>query len=310
MGMKENECRNYIVNRAKEYEGATKGSAKHLDIVNTYNAIEPLPQGYKLKTNDSYCAAFVSAIAAMCDMLDIIPAECSCIRMVELLKKKGIWHENENYVPKFGDLVLYDWQDDGKGDNKGVPDHIGIVAKVEGNAITVIEGNMSGGKVGYRTIAVNGKFLRGFGVPDYASKADEKKNKSVKAPVTPAAKPALKASTIKAEIAVDGSWGEITTRKAQQVFGTTVDGVVSEQNIAYKSSNRGLSSGWEWKNKPKKGGSELIRAIQKWLGVEQDGIFGPKTIRALQKKMGTVQDGYLSTVSDCVKAFQRWLNKQ
>lgn len=58
-----------------------------------------------------------------------------------------------------------------------------------------------------------------------------------------------------------------------------------------------------------KGGSMIIRAIQKWLGLTQDGNFGPATCKALQKKMGTIQDGYISVPSDCVKVMQRRLNE-
>jgi len=39
-------------------------------------------------------------------------------------------------------LQINDWNDDGKGDNKGHSDHVGIVEKVSGDMITVIEGNM------------------------------------------------------------------------------------------------------------------------------------------------------------------------
>lgn len=173
--MTENELRNYIVNTAISYLGATEGSKKHIDIVNTYNAIRPLPQGYKLKNTDSWCAATVSAMAAKCGLLDIIPAECSCPRQVGLWQKMGRWMENDAYVPKHGDIVYYDWDDSGKGDNTGVPDHVGIVTKVEGNTITVIEGNAAD-MVKYRTLAVNGKFIRGYGLPDYASKATKEEN--------------------------------------------------------------------------------------------------------------------------------------
>lgn len=170
--MNENELRNYYVNSAKEYINVAEGTKKHTEIVNLYNAIKPLPQGYKLRTTDSWCAAFVSAMAAKCGLLDIIPAECSCPRQIALWQKMGRWQENDAYKPKAGDIIYYDWQDDGKGDNKGTADHVGIVVKVDGSTITVIEGNTSD-KVGYRNIAVNGKYIRGYGLPNYKAKAEE-----------------------------------------------------------------------------------------------------------------------------------------
>ena len=82
----------------------------------------------------------------------------------------GSWQENDAYVPGPGDYIFYDWQDNGIGDNTGAADHVGIVEKVSGGVITVIEGNYSD-QVKRRTIAVNGRYIRGFGVPKYSSKA-------------------------------------------------------------------------------------------------------------------------------------------
>lgn len=110
---------------------------------------------------------------------------------------------------------------------------------------------------------------------------------------------------------VDGVWGKETTKKAQKAFGTTVDGIVSEQYKIYENENPGLSySTFEWKTKPKKSGSSLIKAIQKKVGIKSDGHIGPETIKAMQKWLGTTEDGYVSKPSNMVKAFQEWLNNQ
>lgn len=110
-------------------------------------------------------------------------------------------------------------------------------------------------------------------------------------------------------IDVDGKWGEDTTRKAQEVFGTTVDGIVTDQYKCYEKENPGLIS-FEWLNNPSNYGSELIRAIQKKVGANIDGHIGPETIKKMQKWLGTVQDSCVSNPSDVIKAFQKWLNKQ
>lgn len=110
-------------------------------------------------------------------------------------------------------------------------------------------------------------------------------------------------------IDVDGKWGEDTTRKAQEVFGTTVDGVVSNQRVEYKSKNPGLVESFEWDSNPT-GYSDLIKAIQKKVGANADGWIGTETIKKMQKYFGTVQDGCVSNPSDVVRAFQKWLNKQ
>lgn len=46
-----------------------------------------------------------------------------------------------------------------------------MIEDVSRGIMTVIEGNMSGGVAGRRKIAVNARYIRGFGIPDYAIKA-------------------------------------------------------------------------------------------------------------------------------------------
>lgn len=67
---------------------------------------------------------------------------------------------------------MYDWDDSGLGDNRGNPDHVGVVEQVVGGTITIIEGN-KGGAVARRKLAVNGRYIRGYCTPDYAGKAEE-----------------------------------------------------------------------------------------------------------------------------------------
>lgn len=122
-------------------------------------------------------------------------------------------------------------------------------------------------------------------------------------------KPSKPEKPSKHKIDEDGKWGHATTRRAQEVFGTTVDGIVTDQYACYKNENPGLFS-FEWLNNPSNYGSELIRAIQKKVGATVDGHIGPETIRKMQKYFGTVQDGCISNPSDMVRAFQKWLNKQ
>lgn len=111
-------------------------------------------------------------------------------------------------------------------------------------------------------------------------------------------------------IAEDGLWGKDTTRKAQEVFGTPVDGIVSNQLVWWKNENPGLlDSTFEWDDYMA-GGSALICAIQNKLGVNADGYIGSETISAMQRWLGTPVDGCVSNPSALVKAFQHWLNQQ
>lgn len=178
--MNEKQLRQQIVSKAESYLGAKKGDAKHKEIVDIYNSHKPLARGYALKYTDDWCSGFVSAMSVACGMTDIIPTEVGCGKHIDLFKKLNSWQENDSYAPKIGDIMFYDWDDSGSGDNVGGADHVGIVAEVVGSTITVIEGNMgSGSVVGYRTMRVNGKFIRGYGIPNYASKATPEVKKTI-----------------------------------------------------------------------------------------------------------------------------------
>ena len=163
-----------VVEKAKAWLGRNEAAGTHKAIVDVYNAHKPLARGYAVKYTDSWCATFVSAVAIKADCTDVIPLECSCQQQIELFKKLCSWVENDSYVPKAGDIVYYDWNDTGKGDNAGWSDHVGIVEKVSGNNITVIEGNYHD-SVKRRIIAVNAKNIRGYGVPKYGDTTSQTK---------------------------------------------------------------------------------------------------------------------------------------
>jgi peptidoglycan hydrolase-like protein with peptidoglycan-binding domain len=168
----EKELRESVVIEAKKYLGYKESDGSHKKIVDIYNSHSPLARGYKVKYTDSWCAVFVSVVSIQCGLTDIMPTECSCGRMIELYQKLGRWEENDAYVPNIGDIIMYDWDDSGKGDNTGWPEHVGIVTEVTGSTMKIIEGNKSD-SVAYRTVSVNGKDIRGYCLPDYASKANK-----------------------------------------------------------------------------------------------------------------------------------------
>ena len=97
---------------------------------------------------------------------DIIPIEISCPYMIEIAKKFGIWQESDSYRPNPGDIIMYDWQDTGYGDNVGVADHVGVVESIEGNRFTVIEGNRND-SVSRRKMVVNTIYIRGYITPKF-----------------------------------------------------------------------------------------------------------------------------------------------
>lgn len=161
-----NKTADALLAQARAWIGCRESDGSHRKIIDIYNAHKPLARGYAVKYTDAWCATFVSACAIKTGMTDIIPTECGCGPMIQLFKNLGEWDENDARVPNPGDIIFYDWQDSGSGDNTGNPDHVGIVEKVSGGVITVIEGN-NADSVKRRNIRVNGRYIRGYGVPKY-----------------------------------------------------------------------------------------------------------------------------------------------
>lgn len=170
--MTELELRNKVVDVMRGWLGWSEANGKFRSIIDLYNTQRPLPRGYAVQYDDEWCATCVTAAGIQAGLHDIILGECGCGKMIELYRAAGRWEENDAYRPEPGDIIMYDWQDTGKGDNTGGADHVGIVEKVVGNTITIIEGN-KGEAVARRTLAVNGRYIRGYCLPDYASKAEE-----------------------------------------------------------------------------------------------------------------------------------------
>lgn len=158
--------RSEMVKLAESWIGLNEADGSYkkiIDIFNSYNGTN-----IKMDYGWSWCACFFSALGIELDYTDIIPIEISCGRMVDLATKMGIWQEDDNYTPKSGDAILYDWDaTPGQEDNTGWPDHIGIVTEVTDIALTVVEGNKSDA-VGTRIIPRDKySYIRGYITPKY-----------------------------------------------------------------------------------------------------------------------------------------------
>lgn len=171
IGESEMALRQAFIAEAEKWLGCNEEDGSHKPIIDLYNSHEPLAQNYIVQYTDSWCATFVSAVAIQCDLTDIIPTECGCQRQIELFQNLDCWEEDDDYLPSPGDIIYYSTGGSKEsGDNKGWADHVGIVVSVESNTITTIEGNY-GDKVTYRTIAVGDPLIRGYGLPNFLSKA-------------------------------------------------------------------------------------------------------------------------------------------
>lgn len=166
--MTEQELREEYVRGLEGYLGAREGDARHRELIDLYNSMQTLPRGYRMTYSADWCVATAVAVAVKQGLTEIIFPECSCTRAIGLYEQAGRFRKDRNYRPRIGDFLIYDWQSDGD------PDHWGAVAGVEGDVLTVIEGNLSD-RVDRRTVTVGDKRIYGYCLPDYGKLAEEKR---------------------------------------------------------------------------------------------------------------------------------------
>lgn len=262
--MNEYQLRELVVRTAKSYINHKESNGSHKEIIDLYNSHRPLARGYKVRYDDAWCATFVSAVAIKCGLVSIMPTECSCSKMIDLYKAKGRWMETDSYIPAPGDLVMYDWEDNGNGDNKGNPDHVGIVVDMANGWITVIEGNYNN-SVKYRNLNVNGKYIRGFCLPDFEKSVKSAKVTAVT--VLEFQKAAIADGFKFPKYGADGKWGSECASVAEKA--------IVKKRLIYTNKN-------------------LTKLVQRVVGVTVDGLCGKDTkaaIIAYQKSMGLTADG-------------------
>ena len=233
--------RSKVVNQAKKWLGKKESDGSFKEIIDIYNAHKPLARGYKVKYTDEWCATYGSAVAIESGSTDVIPLECGCGEQIKLWQKLGCWVENDAYVPSPGDYIYYDWEDSGKGDNKGWPNHVGIVIEVTAdNRIVVAEGNYDN-MVKCREISVNSKYIRGYGVPKYEVEDLDRGTIYMELKVLARGSKKPEVGTVQrilhtlgydlGDNPFDNSFGPLTeaaVRKYQEDNGLAVDGVVGK----------------------------------------------------------------------------------
>ena len=160
--------REQIVNTAIRYNGMPFQGGSHKTLIDEFN--KHRPDGWAMTYTANFCAACASAIAYLCGVGDSYPCSANVGTIVAKAQRMGIWVENDAYVPTAGDWIIYAWNDSGRGDNTTGASHVGIVVSADSKYINVFEFNiLNNHSTGYRRIAVNGRFIRGFVVPKFQS---------------------------------------------------------------------------------------------------------------------------------------------
>lgn len=174
--------RKQMVDLALKYDGAAQGSARHRDLVDTFNRVKP--HGEIANYKCAWCAITWTALGIKGGYTPKnFPMSYNCGQLITDAKKLKMWIEDDAYVPEIGDGVIYNWNDNGKGDCKTGASHVGMAISVNKKKKTfkVLEGNKgTSEKCGIRTMSVNGRYIRGFIHPKYdGAKTEPKKTSKV-----------------------------------------------------------------------------------------------------------------------------------
>ena len=128
--------------------------------VGVYNG-NPYWSWYGFKSRVEWCATFVSWTANEAGALNTYIPKFAAVRSGYSYFYKRGQTRGKSYIPSAGDLIFFDWG------NRGRAGHVGLVEKVEGGKVYVIEGNTNNNKVENRSYALNHKNIYGYAVPSY-----------------------------------------------------------------------------------------------------------------------------------------------
>ena len=218
-------------------------------------------------------------------------------------RKNGAWKTSGQ---KDGDLVIFDWGGD------GLADHVGIswrdekakgYRSIEFNTSPSSAGSQSNGggvHVRYRgRKSIRGwvdleKLVAAAGAKAVAVKAEKKASGALVEDGRIGRKTVQELQQrlkhIVPKLAVDGRAGYETWKALQKCLGTYADGVVDHQSYRATELGNGIVANkcWDYDGRGAKG-SNMVRALQKKLGITADGVWGEKTSLALQKAMNKDQ---------------------
>ena len=112
-----------------------------------------------------WCAIFISWCANECGYLEngVLPSFAVCYAGEDWFKAREQWQDN-TYTPNPGDIIFFDWDYPDEGGQDGIPNHVGIVEKVENGTVYTIEGN-SGDSCRQKSYPVGHYEIYGYGTP-------------------------------------------------------------------------------------------------------------------------------------------------
>ena len=113
-----------------------------------------------------WCAMFVSFCLHYADV-DTVPLDANCPSWKKTLQEQDLYRAPSDYIPKAGDIIFFDWEQDDSCD------HVGLVENVEDTNVITVEGN-SGSRVAQNKYELHDARIDGYGIlSEYLTQPEE-----------------------------------------------------------------------------------------------------------------------------------------
>lgn len=114
---------------------------------------------YGFNNRVEWCACFVSWVMNEAGLIEdgTVPKFAYCPTGIQWFKQHDQWQDRQ-YTPAPGDIIFFDWQND------GVSDHVGIVEKIENDTVYTIEGNSANDECRQNSYRIGSIYIEGYGI--------------------------------------------------------------------------------------------------------------------------------------------------
>lgn len=213
-----------------------------------------------------WCAMYVSFCLNYAEIPEtVVPREANCEKWIRALSPEGLYVSAAHYAPQPGDLIFFDWEQDGN------VDHVGLVEAAGEGTITTIEGNSRGG-VRRNEYRADNNVIAGYGLLNAAYEAylAAQPSASPEASVTPEPADDILEPSVSPE--------ESASPEEGQSLDALIDALQMPAGDADEETSAAYAAQYD-------AAVEAVFAAHDALELD-DGAFEPLLVRLIERQMG------------------------
>ena len=213
-----------------------------------------------------WCAMYVSFCLNYAEIPEtVVPREANCEKWIRALSPEGLYVSAAHYAPQPGDLIFFDWEQDGN------VDHVGLVEAAGEGTITTIEGNSRGG-VRRNEYRADNDVIAGYGLLNAAYEAylAAQPSASPEASVTPEPADDILEPSVSPE--------ESASPKEGQSLDALIDALQMPAGDADEETSAAYAAQYD-------AAVDAVFAAHDALELD-DGAFEPLLVRLIERQMG------------------------